>query len=267
MNFYNQLNSKGQLWLRTPKGEKTSANIALSSIFLKYENIDSSFYFDLNNNNIERFDIIQDTLFIETSSGFIFEKFYVDDFLIKPYSNANQFQQFLDTKIDYWYDETYNSIYYANILKTEQKLAFPLINSIGNQNTLLSLINTSSTILESLSATGTLQSFSFLLKLNKFNCDNNRTELKTTYKIQIGINYSNSEWSKTQYTIETPKITFNSDTQIYNVSFILRNYNNKIGLISINFEEKEIFEITELNGFLPYFETNPLNSYIEKYSI
>jgi hypothetical protein len=230
MNFYEQLHTEGQLWIRSPKGEKQPANIALSSIFLKYETVNPSFYHDLDNNNIERFDILQDTLFIETSSGFILEKFYIDNFIIKPYSNVNSFEQFLDTKIDYWYNETTNNIYYINVQKVQPT---------------------------------TQQFFTFLLNINKFNIETGRLKFKNTHKIQIGIDYQNSEWLENQYVLESPKITYNQDTQIYNVSFIVRNYNNKMGLISINFEEKEKFKITEINGFLPYFTTTPLSFYTE----
>jgi hypothetical protein len=234
MNLYDQQSQPGKLWLRTPKGEKFPANQALSAIFSKYEALTSSFYFDLNENNIERFDVLYDTLFIETSSGCAFEKFYVDDFTIKPYSQANLFYKFYSSKIDYWYSETLNKIYYVDILDIysgEQ----PYIPSTA---------------------------FVFFLAVNEFDCSLGTVKSKALYKIQLGLDRLSSEWLRNGYTIENPKLTYNPDTQVYNVSFILRNYSNKFGLISINLKEGKRFEVLELNSFLPYLTLDLANSYI-----
>ena len=235
MNYYEELSQPGKLWIRTPNGEKFSANQALSAIFSKYKPLTSSFYFDLNENNIERFDVIYDTIFVETSAGCAFEKFYVEDLSIKPYSQANLFYPFYSSKIDYWYSETSNKIYYVDILdiyRGEQPYTTPSL------------------------------AFVFFLAVNEFDCITGSTKSRAVYKIQIGINELNSEWLRNLYTIENPKLTYNPDTQIYNVSFILRNYNNKFGLISINLKEGKRFEVLELNAFLPYINLNANNSYI-----
>jgi hypothetical protein len=235
MNYYEEQSQPGKLWIRTPKGEKFPANQALSAIFSKYKPLTSSFYFDLNENNIERFDVIYDTLFIETSSGCAFEKFYVEDLLIKPYSQANLFYPFYSSKIDYWYSENSSKIYYADILdiyKGEQPYTTPSL------------------------------AFVFFLAINEFDCILGSTKSRAVYKIQLGINETNSEWLRNGYTIENPKLTYNLDTQFYNVSFILRNYNNKLGLISINLKEGKRFEVVDLNAFLPYISLNKEISYI-----
>ena len=78
MSIYFNKQLPGQLWLRDLTNNVSSAYNMLSSVFTKYKTINNSFYYDVSTNNINRFDVINDTLFIETSSGYIFEKFYVD---------------------------------------------------------------------------------------------------------------------------------------------------------------------------------------------
>ena len=64
----------GEMWMRTPSGKILPYNIALSSLNLKYNSINPNFNFELTNNLINRFDFFYDVIFIETNSGYIFEK-------------------------------------------------------------------------------------------------------------------------------------------------------------------------------------------------
>ena len=120
MSIYFNKQLPGQLWLRDLTNNVSSAYNMLSSVFTKYKTINNSFYYDVSTNNINRFDVINDTLFIETSSGYIFEKFYVDEYsVIQPYNQMNLFSTRKNTTVDYWYNESQKEIYFTEIFYTK----------------------------------------------------------------------------------------------------------------------------------------------------
>lgn len=196
-----------------------SANNVLSSIFLKYVNINTNFYADLSSNNITKFDVFYDTLFVETPNGFIFEKFYIDSGYIKPYNQLNLFTSRKNAPIDYWYDETKNKVSFVEIVANVD----PYLENY----------------------------ISFLVIFKEFYCSSGTA--KVVFLGEVKLIYSSiSHWDQSNQTIEPPKITYNTDTKTFNVSFILRNSIGTLGLVSLNIENTGSLEITELNTFLPY---------------
>jgi hypothetical protein len=115
MSIYYDKQVPGEIWLRDLGNNVTAGNKVLSSIFLKYKNINETFYSELTSNKINRFDVIFDTIFIETTSGFIFEKFYVDSGSIVPFNQINFFNFRKNTTVDYWYSENKNKIFFTEI--------------------------------------------------------------------------------------------------------------------------------------------------------
>jgi len=221
MSVYFNKQLPGQLWLRDLTDNVTPAYNSLSSIFLKYKTINNSFFYDLCSNNINRFDVIYDTLFVETSSGHIFEKFYVDEYsIVQPYNQINLFSTRKNTTVDYWYNESQRAIYSAEIFYS----ATPVLTN----------------------------AFGFNLLFKKFDCS---TGLDSVLLLEnIVINYSKAKnWDITKFTIENPKITYNPDTKTFNISFVLRNSVGTFGIISINILDISIPQISEVNGFLPFF--------------
>jgi hypothetical protein len=72
MSIYYNKQVPGNLWLRDLNDNVSSGYNVLSSIYIKYQTISPSFFFDVYSNNINRFDVIYDTLFVETSCGYFF---------------------------------------------------------------------------------------------------------------------------------------------------------------------------------------------------
>jgi len=257
LNFQNHT-TPGELWLRDPKGNKASAATLLSNVYNKYQTLNPSitsnlngsvylndqqiydtFYSELTSNQITRFDTFYDSLFIETKSGCIFEKIYVDKDVIKPFSVADNFTAkhnvnpgFLsyDSYVDYWFDESKNYVYFAYISNLNENKDFPL-------------------------------RFAFALIVNQFDCKTGLIRTIMLWKVILGFN-SSINWDIFDYVLEAPKITFNSSTRTFNVSFLLKNIVRQFGLVSINFKQTDTvqqgtFEITEVNGHLPFFELDP----------
>jgi hypothetical protein len=230
MSIYFNKQLPGQLWLRDLKNNISPSYDTLSSIFIKYQTISNTFYYDVSSNNINRFDVINDTLFVETSSGYIFEKFYIDEYSgIQPYNQMNLFNTRKNTTVDYWYNESQKSIYFTEIFYTTQPI----------------LANT----------------FTFNIIFKKFDCS---TGLASVILLEdISIKYlSATNWDSTKFLLENPKLTYNPDTKTFNVSFILRNSVGSFGLISLNISDFSVPQISEVNGFLPFFTLDNANSYI-----
>lgn len=235
MSIYYNKQIPGQLWLRNLTDKVVSASDALSSVFVKYKTINSSFYSDLTSNNINRFDVIYDTIFVETNNGYIFDKFYIDDFLqVQPYNQLDLFSTRKNTTVDYWYSESKKKIYFTEIFYTAKT-------------------NTPANV------------FTFNLIINEFDCTTG-IAVKSLLK-SINLKYTSStNWDINNFTIENPKITYNSDTKIFNISFILRNSASTFGMISINVDDGTILAISEINGFLPYFTLDLANCSIQDWS-
>jgi hypothetical protein len=231
MSIYYSKQIPGQLWLRDLNDNVSSAYDVLSSVYIKYKNINPSFFFDLSSNNINRFDVIYDTLFVETSSGFFFEKFYTDAYsVIQPYNQMNLFNTRKNTTVDYWYSEPQKKIYFAEIFYTQPE-------------TLL------------------LNTFSLGLIFKSFDCNTGLASIILLKNINL-VYTSSTNWDEAQdiFGLENPKITYNPDTKTFNVSFILRNAVGDFGLVSLNILDIAVPQISEVNGFLPYLVIDPINS-------
>lgn len=227
--YYNKL-VPGELWLRDLKNNVDSASNVLSAIYLKYKNINETFYFYLNTNQITRFDLFYDTFFIETPVGYIFEKFYIQDEQILPFNQINLFNSKKTTNVDYWFDEKKNKVIHTEVYCYNDPLKSP-----------------------------SDKYFDFILIVKSFDCTTGLSKNLVLDIIRLA--YSSSiNWNDTSFTVETPKITYNKDTKTYNISFILRNSVKTLGLVSLNLLDSDIPVVTEVNGFLPYFVQDTLNS-------
>ena len=234
MSIYYSKQIPGQLWLRDLNDNVSSAYDVLSSVYIKYKNINPSFFFDLSSNNINRFDVIYDTLFLETSSGYVFEKFYVDyNSVIQPYNQINLFNTRKNTTVDYWYNEPQKKIYFTEIFAT---------SGVSTNNVF---------------------TFGFIFK--SFDCE---TGIASVILLQnVNLAYTSSiNWVNSSFKIENPKLTYNPDTKTFNTSFILRNSRNDFGLLSLNIMDVSVPQISEINGFLPYFVLDPINSSVTNWS-
>lgn len=232
MSIYNNNSIQGELWLRDLRETVRPANQVLSSIYLKYKNIYPSFYDELNSNQIVKFDMFYDTIFIETNSGCVFEKFYLDDGYIKPFNQLNFFNIRKDTRVDYWFDETKNKIYFADIFINKVR---PVEEFLGSGN------------------------FDFIVTFRVFDCTTGLA--KNIFIDLIKLYHTDSiNWDDFDFNIEDPKLTYNVDTKHFNLSFAIKNYKDELGLLSLNILGGDNPRITELNGFLPYVEISSLTS-------
>jgi len=234
MNSYYNKQIPGELWLRDLSDNVSPAHEVLSSIYLKYQTINNSFFTELTSNKINRFDVIYDVIFLETKSGYIFEKFYIDtNSQIKPYNQLNLFNTRKNTTTDYWYSETANKIYFVELFYTQP--------SIFVQN----------------------NTFDFNLIFKSFDCFTGKVSVILLKKINLVYTYSEG-WRESEHSfvLENPKLTYNSDTKTFNVSFILRNSKGSFGLMSLNILDLQIPQVSEVNGFLPFFVIDANNSYV-----
>jgi hypothetical protein len=228
MSIYYDREIPGELWLRDLKNNVDSASNMLSSIILKYENINYDFYYYLNTNQITRFDLFYDTFFIETPSGYIFEKFYIESGSIFPFNKINLFNQRKTTSVDYWYSEAKNKIYFTEIFFN------PVVTVEEN-------------------------SISFVLYFKVFDCTTGLGSNLLTNQIKLFFDTIDN-WDRYSAVFENPKLTYNPDTKKFNVSFILRNAANTLSLVSINILNKDNPEIIEINSFIPFIHTSKQSS-------
>lgn len=229
MNIYTEKNKIGELWTRGVDKNIQISNESLSSIFNKYKQININFYNELINNKIKRFDVVYDSIFLETETGYIFEKIIYSNNQISLYQNNNNFSLNGYYPIDYWFDEMKFKIYIVEIKATFQQKDI----------------------------------FNFYLILTEYDCKTGL--LKTVYKHNISLNFLNSRNWGVNFAgvtnneipiIESPKICYNKDTKLYNISFIIRNNNiNKIGLISINLINNAGFKTESINGMVPFCDS------------
>jgi hypothetical protein len=234
MNTYNQNLTTGELWLRTLDGTKQPASVSLSGIYLKYASVYPTFYNELTSNQIRRFDTFEDCIFIETQSGYIFEKVSLEDNSYKPFNTTNLYTPIYykqtgslvyGTSTDYWYDANSKKVYYAYILSLDENKNFS-------------------------------DRFSFVLIVNLFDCKTGSLQTVLFHRISLAFS-SARNWSPFNAYIESPKITRNSDTGRYNISFLLKNETKEFGLISINLAEShsvyyDKYKVEEINSYLPY---------------
>jgi len=221
----------GELWLKDSEGNIVSGSDALTNVYAKYININSSFYNELTSNRIITYDVVYDTIFVETQYGYIFEKIYKDDLgVIQPFNKLNLLNVTKSTKVDYWFDESLNKIYFTDLYYYDD------FNRPSNPNY-----------------------FEFILTFNSFDCHYGTIKKELINNIKIGFS-SNVDWNELAFTMENPKLTYNKDTKTFNISFILRNSKNTLGIVSLNIANGDVHKISEVNGFLPYFTLDYANS-------
>ena len=185
MSIYKNEQLEGQLWLRDLTNNIDSANNVLSSIFLKYESINTNFYADLSSNNITKFDVFYDTIFVETLNGFIFEKFYIDSGYIRPYNQLNLFTSRKSTNVDYWYSETKNKVSFAEIVTNINPYKLDTDKYIN-----------------------------FLVIFKEFDCSSGTA--RVVFVNEVKLNYTSiTDWDDSKKVLETPKITYNTDTKTF----------------------------------------------------
>lgn len=218
MNKLSQNQIFGEMWMRNPSGKILPYNVALSSLNLKYDSINPNFNFELTNNLINRFDFFYDVIFIETNSGYIFEKLKKNGDVIFPANNDNRFTPKSDINVspDYWLDEPNKKIYIV-----ENKLVY-----WDSDEVKLNII------------------------VKQFDITENLYSTKLSYVLHL--KYCNSSSITKKPNIEPCKISYNIDTKCFNVSFILRGNNNEFGLISNTLKKNQNLTIDNINCLLPY---------------
>lgn len=219
MNFYTESNYNGELWLRDTNDNVVPANQLLKFIYLKYKDKNNDFYNDLTSNFIKKFDVFYDSFYIETENGYIFEKYKMQDSLIYPFTQINNHNISI-LNIDYWFDEIDKKVYFINVRKPQDILT-PV------QNTAL------------IQYSFTFNVFDIKTGIIKKLLDEN-----LAFDLLNPENLTNLNDIK-----EDPKLTYNPDTNNFNVSFIIRNQIKKLGLISIILNK---FEIKKINTFIPF---------------
>jgi hypothetical protein len=247
MNLYDKIPQTGELWLRSTNDKRIPATTCLSAIYQKYAATYPTFFKELTSNNITRFDVFYDTIFVETPSGYIYEKTIPDGDQLLPYSSYNFYTPIIpkrtgyagfSTRSNYWFDEKNNKIYYT--------YAAPLDE---NKN-----VNTR---------------FSFTLHLCKFDIKTANIETLIFDRVRLVFGFSEN-WSNTNLFLEDPCLTFNETTRLFNVSLLLKNSVREFGLISINISQgdgglRDIFYVTEANAFLPFLNLDVENCSVVPY--
>lgn len=234
MNF-EQNNLTGELWLRDPSGKKNTANVVLSSIYEKYKTI-LPFYTELTNNNIRRFDVFYDTIFLETDSGFILEKIQTINDSITFFNNNNYFTPHVapkpgyvtfNTRPGYWFDEKNNQIFYTIITPLEINKNFS-------------------------------SRFLFTVLVNIYNCNTGTINSVLFDIVGILLKEIPSAWDSFNCVVEDPVITFNPSSRQFNISFLIKDTERQMGIVSLNLKKGDAayydeYQITEINGHLPFF--------------
>jgi hypothetical protein len=229
MKITTRNNETGQLWMRDFNNTVRPLNESLSSIYLKYEKEQTLFFTELTSNNIKRFDVFYDSIFIQTNQGYIFEKYKLKNSEIVPYDKIlNYNPNISNLDLDYWFDESEQIIYIFEFSDTGIYISpnpvYGLIQIAFNFKSFDTKTNVISNLLS-----------------ERFNL--------WIYKPK-GLSISNG-------TKGNPKLSYNPETKTFNVSFSIKNDDyDSFGLISINFKKNKILEI---NTAIPFGEVMPLN--------
>lgn len=224
MNKLIENQTSGEIWMRTPSGKILPSTDALSALNLKYSTINPDFHFELINNEIKRFDFFYDVIFIETASGYIFDKLSKNENVLIPENNDNRLTTTANGNKfpDYWLDEVNKKIYIVD-------------NEINYWTSTSVKIN---------------------VKIKQFDITKNLYSTKFSYDIKLI--YSNNITKKP--TIEPCKISYNLDTRCFNISFILRGNAEEFGLISSTLKKNQNLVIDNINCLLPYTTVQKINS-------
>ena len=212
--------------MRTPSGKILPSTDALSALNLKYSTINPNFHFELINNEIKRFDFFYSVIFIETASGYIFDKLSKHENVLIPENNDNRLtlKVNMESNPDYWLDEINKKIYVVN-----------------NE---LSAWNSSSANLN--------------ITIKQFDITKNLYSTKFSYNLNL--NYCDFSGLTKEPIMEPCKISYNIDTKCFNVSFILRGNNDEFGLISTTLKKNQNLVIDSINCLLPYTTLQEITS-------
>jgi hypothetical protein len=226
MNKLIENQTSGEIWMRTPSGKILPSTDALSALNLKYSTIDSNFHFELINNEIKRFDFFYDVIFIETASGYIFDKLSKSENILIPENNDNRLTTTENGNKfpDYWLDEVNKKIYVVD-------------NEIKYWTSVSVKIN---------------------VKIKQFDITKNLYSTKFSY--DINLTYCNFSNLTKKPILEPCKISYNNDTRCFNVSFILRGNNDEFGLISTILKKDQNLVIDNINCLLPYTTLQEITS-------
>lgn len=220
MNFYKDIKLQGELWFRGNDDVVYPANQALSSVYEKYKVEYPELFYLLDNNLVVNFDNFYDTFFIQTSAGYIFEKYTYDQNQIVPFNQVfNYFKYKSNLNIDYWLNENKKIVYWVEFKTTDFDPGYSNVSVIN---------------------------FSF--DFNKFDLTTGIYENIFSEKVNL-YSLNTQNLTASNGVKENPKLTYNSDTNLFNLSFIIRNDLNVFGLVSVNFSEKYIEEV---NTFIPF---------------
>ena len=220
MSLYIQSKNTGELWLRNAIGQIESANNILSAIYLKYSDINGSniFYNELNNNQITRFDVFYDCIFVETKSGCFFEKIDVNENRsLIPFTKTYFFNPKQTTQVDYFLNEYQHRIYFTDI---------NLVSIFENV-------------------------FVFDVSLKQFDCESGTTSLQMNERVELYFSDAES-WFGFIPVIENPKIAYNPDTKMFNISFVFRSKTNQFALLSIMVDFDKKYKISKIDGIVPF---------------
>jgi len=224
MSIFSSEYNNGELWLRTLNGKIEASNKILSAVYAKYQDVNPTFYRELNTNNISKFDIFYDVIYVETETGFIFEKIKVNtDGIIVPFQNNSSFNKISQVPIDYWFDETNFKIYFVTIRSGIQQIKTAIEEA----------------------------TFDFYITITEYDCKDGEIYLAFNSHITIPLLGANN-WGGDKANLEKPKICYNRDTKRYNVSFVVRNNAYVLGLLSLNFVNHKEFTLETLNALLPF---------------
>jgi len=218
VSIYNDKINNGSFWIRNSENSIETSSVYLSSIISKYQNINLPFYNNLINNNIKNIDVFYDSIFIETDIGYIVEKIYIDDDnKAYPVNNNNFLTLTRNTNTKYWFDEKKLKVYFFDVLFNVQET----------------------------------DSLSFIFTLKEFDCKTGFLHLILNELIYLEL-IDAINWGRKVPVIEPPTVSYNEYTKDYNFSFIFRNNNLDIGIVSLTLENKYNFELSKINAFIPF---------------
>lgn len=198
--------TSGELFIRTVNGEIVPGHLFLKNIKNKYFNQD--FNLELETSKILKFDSFLNSIFIETDSYFLIEKYYIDpsDNLPQPSNLYHNLFTKQFALIDYWYEEKFKKILISSLIKDGESFLLTIIqNSLENGQSIK--------ILEE----------------------------------NLNISGFPNEWDWSLVEIKSVKITYNTDSKMYNVSFLIKTL-DRWGLISVLLYEDPDLKIKESKG-------------------
>ena len=242
-SFYEKNLQRGELWLKSPDGVVLPAAQALSSVFLKYKDIevyqdyldetlnsgDYTFYKELTSGaDILRFDVMQDVLFVETKRGNFFDQITYEEGSIRPINQDNNFLTSLKARRmgfpDYWFDEANRKIYIVT-------------NKLQSHSQELS---------------GCLVEYF----IEQFDMNSSVLDIKLNFTLHFDFGIYN--FYPSFPIMEPPKLTYNKSTKMFNISHILRGPRKHFGFVSINLLKDQNLDVKEINAFFPYRKTKDI---------